>query len=91
MITLREIYQRSTERKDWTIDFSGELGADTIATAVWAAVDSGPTLNGETNTTTTASVYITGGADLADYRIRCTATSAAGRILVGQLVLHVRD
>lgn len=91
MLTLREIYQRSTENKDWSIDFSGELGTDTIASAVWSAVDSGPTLSGSTNTTTTASVFVTGGTDLADYRIRCTATSVAGRILVGQLVLHVRD
>ena len=91
MRTLREIWQFSAEKKDYTVDFAGELDGDTISTAPWSAVDAGPTLSGQTNTATTASVFITGGTAGGDYRIRCTATTAGGRVLVAQLVLHTRD
>lgn len=90
-MTLREIWQFSAEKKDYTVDFTAELDGDTIATASWAAVDAGPTLSGTSSTTTTASVFITGGTDGGNYRIRCTATTTGGRVLVAQLVLHTRD
>lgn len=90
--TSARVYNFPTTKLDYTFNFAGELGADTITgSPVWAAVDAGPTISNESNTTTTATMMVTGGTAGGDYRIRCTATTAGGRVLVRQLTLHVRD
>lgn len=61
---------------NWTQDFANEMGAlsDTIATASWV-LPSGITNVAESNTTTTASVKISGGTAGRKYDVTVTITT----------------
>lgn len=61
---------------DWTI--GGWLGTDTIASVLWT-VPSGITQAAASNTTTSATIWLSGGTLLASYTITCRITTAAGR------------
>ena len=63
---------------DYLVDWSSWLGSDTIATSTWV-VPSGITKDSDTNTTTTATIWLSGGDDEANYEIVNRITTAAGR------------
>lgn len=63
---------------DYVIDWSAWLGGDTINTSAWAA-DSGITVSSSTNTTLTATVWLSGGTELSSYKVRNRITTTAGR------------
>lgn len=65
---------------DYAIDWSAMLGGDTIATVVWT-VPSPLTKVSQSNTTTIATAFISGGlaTDLAGYVVACKITTAGGR------------
>lgn len=64
---------------DYAIDWSEWLGADTIATSTWT-VPSGVTKGADSHTTTTATVWISGGRQgSSPYVITNRITTAAGR------------
>lgn len=73
---------------DWATD--GWLGSDTIASATWV-VPSGLTKGSETNTTTTATVWLSGGTVATDYTVTCRITTAGGRIDDRSLLIQVRN
>lgn len=56
-----------------TIDWSDLLGTKTISAATWT-IPSGLTKESESNTTTTASVILSGGAVNAEYNCICRIT-----------------
>lgn len=64
----------------YTIDWSAWLGSDTIAGAPAWSVDAGITLVGSSNTTTTATVTLSGGTEGTTYKARCRVTTAAGDV-----------
>lgn len=64
---------------DYTIDWSKWLGTDTIIGVVWT-VPVGITKSAESNTTTTATVWLSAPALNSNYTISCKITTAAGRI-----------
>jgi hypothetical protein len=67
-------------RLDYQIDWSDWLDADTISTSAWT-VPSGITQYGSaTNTTTTATIWFSGGTAGSTYEITNQITTAAGRI-----------
>lgn len=89
-LSVTEVWHYPTTRLDYTFDFSGELDTDTISSATWTAIDAGPTIDGTSNTTTTASAFLTGGTAGSDYRVQCSVSTAGGRTIVRRMTLHVR-
>lgn len=64
----------------FTIDWSVWLGSDTIAGAPVWSVDAGITNVGSSNTTTTATITLSGGVAGTTYKARCRVTTAAGDV-----------
>ena len=66
------------DTKDYSLDWSAWLESDTIDTSVWT-VDAGATKVSDTNTTTTATLWVTGVT--AGNKVRCvnTIVTAGGR------------
>lgn len=64
---------------DYQIDWSAFLGTDTIATSVWTVTEaSGLVVDSSTNTTTTATVWLSGGT-AGVYAVANKITTAGGR------------
>jgi hypothetical protein len=63
---------------DYTIDWSGWLGTDTIATSTWTAA-TGIAVGVTTNTTTSATVWLSGGTVGQIYAVTNHIVTAAGR------------
>lgn len=66
------------EVADYVRDWSAILGADTIATSTWTP-DTGITVNSSSNTTTTATVWLSGGTDGTNYGVLNRIVTAGGR------------
>lgn len=65
---------------DYTFDWSDWLpSADTISSVAWQ-VSPGLTTASVSNTTTTATIWLSGGTEGEKYSVRCRITTAAGRI-----------
>lgn len=71
-----------------TIDFSAELGVDTIASVAWAT---DLTEDATSNTTTAASITVSAGTDGVAYDVRATATTTAGNTFVKAVSVLVAD
>jgi hypothetical protein len=63
---------------DYVIDWSTWLGADTISDSSWSAT-SGITIDSDSNTTTTATVWLSGGTPGQTYAVTNHIITAAGR------------
>ncbi len=63
---------------DYGFDWSLWLDTDTISTSTWI-VPAGLTKDSQTNTTTTTTVWLSGGADGVTYSIINRITTVAGR------------
>lgn len=74
---------------DYVRDWSAILGDDTIATSTWV-VPSGITKNSDTNTTTTTTVWLSGGTLGEDYALVNRITTAGGRTLDKTLTFMIR-
>ncbi len=85
-------------RLDWTTDWSAYLQeGETIASSAWA-IDSPPDaslqigtgLYAPTNTTTTATVWLTGGTLYKTYYVRNRVTTSEGRIDDQSIQIYVQ-
>ena len=56
------------------VDWSAWLGSATIASVAWT-VPSGLTEAATSNTTTTATVFLSGGTDGQEYTVKCCITT----------------
>ena len=74
---------------DYMVDWSDWLGTDTIASVTWT-VPTGITKTSQTNTTTTATAWMSGGSVGSDYALGCKVVTAGGRTDERTLVLQVR-
>jgi hypothetical protein len=63
---------------DYPIDWESWLEGDTIATSTWTA-DAGITIESDTNTATTTTVWLSGGTLDAIYSLTNHIVTAAGR------------
>lgn len=63
---------------DYTIDWSDWLGTDTISAVSWT-VEAGITKDSEGNTTTSATIWLSGGTAGTSYEVTCHITTAGGR------------
>lgn len=75
---------------DYTIDYSALLDGDTIASSVWS-VDAGITIDSDTNTTTNATVWVSGGTSGNVYTFTNTITTAGGRTFERSARLTVKN
>lgn len=75
---------------DFTVDWVQWLGSDTIVSASWDVPDA-LSVEASPNTTTTATVWVSGGTHGADYTLTNRITTAAGRVDDRSLTLHVRN
>lgn len=63
---------------DYTIDWSDWLVSDAISTSAWEAA-TGITIDSDTNTGTTATVWLSGGTAGQKYAVTNTIVTAAAR------------
>lgn len=65
---------------DYMLDWNANswLGADTLITVTWT-VDTGVTVVTQAKTSTTATIWLSGGSLGVTYWIKCTIVTAAGR------------
>lgn len=85
------IDKRPDEVADYQLDFSSNLDSgDTISTDTWT-VPSGITEDNNTNTTTTATVWLSGGTAGAKYLIQCQVVTVQGRTKDRQFRVYVME
>lgn len=75
---------------DYTIDWGPWLAGDTINTSVWV-VAAGLTEDSDTNSTTAATVWISGGTPGGVYPVTNRITTTAGRATDRTLILQVEE
>jgi hypothetical protein len=64
---------------DYTINWASWLTTDTISAVAWT-VETGITQTATSNTTTTATIWLSGGEAGTEYTVTCRVTTTAGRI-----------
>lgn len=74
---------------DYVRDWTTALAGDTIATSAWT-VPSGITKDSDSNTTTTATIWLSGGTLDADYALVNRITTAGGRTMRKTLTFRIR-
>jgi hypothetical protein len=80
------IYRDKDSILDYTLDWSGIIGNDPIATSAWAL--DGLTTVSTSNTTTTATIKVSGSSNAT---ARNTITTAGGRTHVRRLQFITKD
>jgi len=83
-------YKSASSVLDYQHDLSLLLGSDTIASSNWV-VDAGITIDSETNTTTTATVWLSGGTTGQTYKLKNTVVTNGGRTYVREWYLRIQD
>jgi hypothetical protein len=78
MIPLQWPSKDPDEVLDYEIDWSSRLGADTILVSTWS-IPSGLTAGSSTNTSTKATVWLSGGTANTQYTITNRIVTTAGR------------
>ena len=77
-------------RKDYTVDWTAWLDDDTIDAVEWM-VPSGITQTSASNTTTAATVWLSGGTHGSEYAVVCQITTAGGRIDQRSIPIRIRE
>jgi hypothetical protein len=77
------------ELLDYQVDWTQPLAGDLISTSTWIVPD-GIEAGQEANTTTTATIWLSGGEVGKDYSLINRITTAAGRIRDQTCVLKCR-
>lgn len=85
-----DYFQDPNETLDYEFNFAAELGTDTISTVDYVLPD-GMTEGSSSNTTTTATVFLSGGTAGSTYRVTCRITTAGGRTHDKTIVILVGD
>lgn len=75
--------------EDWTDVLAATSPSDTIATSTWTA-DNGIIVDSDTNTTTTATVWLSGGRTWTYANIKNTITTAGLRTHTRFMTLEIR-
>ena len=76
---------------DYPLDWTDWLtGSEVISTSTWAA-DAGITIDSDTNTTTSATVWLSAGTSGERYRVSNTVVTDGLRTAVRSLLITVED
>ncbi|MDE1828221.1 MAG: hypothetical protein KGH65_03620 [Candidatus Micrarchaeota archaeon] len=73
---------------DYTEDWSQWLGTDTISSVTWT-VPTGITQTSTSSTTTTATIWLSGGTIGTTYNVDCKIVTAGGRTDARQLQITI--
>ena len=75
---ITDLHQTPSDLLDYTLDYTSwlQLISDTIASVVWT-IPAALTASSQSNTTYTATTYLTGGTRGQVYRIDCKILTAA--------------
>ena len=73
---------------DYKLDWSSWLTTDTIASVIWT-VETGITQTATSNTTTSATIWLSGGEVGTEYTVTCRITTTAGRIDERSIAIRV--
>jgi hypothetical protein len=77
---------------DYQINWANLIGADTISgTPVWTITPSGLTKDSQTNTTTTSTIWLSGGVAGVTYTVNCRITTAGLRTFDEDLIIGVKE
>lgn len=74
---------------DYTINWADWLDSDTIASSSWAVTPAGLTIASDTETTTTTTVWLSGGTQGVAYTASNTIVTAGGRTEVRSITVLV--
>ena len=87
----KAILKKPDDIKDYLLDWSDELSPDSdeIDTSVFT-VPSGITKNSDSDTPSTATVWLSGGSDGEDYLIENKITTTGGRTITRCFTVQVR-
>ena len=83
-------FKSPNEVLDYVHDLTNELGVDTISTSAWV-LDSGITKDSDSNTTTAATAWISGGTLGVTYKLTSTIVTASGRTHVKNFYLRIQE
>ena len=80
---------------DYEINWSAPDGArlspgDTIVTSTWPVIPAGITKNSDSHTTTSSTIWLSGGTIGATYELTCRITTAGGRTHDQSVKLQVK-
>lgn len=75
---------------DYEVDWTAWLGDDTIASSIWL-VGTGITQETASNTTTSATIWLSGGTAGSAYQVTNRITTTAGRVNDKTLTILVDD
>lgn len=87
------LYKDSSEKLDYQFDWNTEYlrGADTISSSTWTSTPTGLTHVGTSNTTTTATIRISGGVVGTTYTVTNHVVLASGQEAERSFYLKVVD
>jgi hypothetical protein len=88
MTKKKEYWKDPDDRLDYLEDWTKWLKTDTIVTSTWS-VPSGITKEAESNTTTTTTIWLSGGTADYTYEIVNHIVTAAGREKDRTIVFHI--
>lgn len=83
-------YKDPGELLDYVNDWEDWLGTDTILTSTWD-IPTGVTYSTDTFTTTTATIWVSGGSSDTVYTLTNTITTVGGRTAVRYIVLIIKS
>lgn len=86
---LGSVEQDTDEAVSHTVNWTRDLNGGTISAVTWST--SGLTNESSTNTTTTASVRLSGGTPGQDYRVTCAVTTTLGEDLEIEFTVKVNN
>lgn len=75
---------------DYSIDWSGRLGADTISTSTWTVPD-GITKDSDDKSTTTTTLWLSGGTEGETYSFLNRIVTAGGRTMDQTVKLKIKS
>ena len=80
--------QDASEAVARTLNWSDDLNGSTVSSVTWT-VPTGLTNEATSNTTTTATIRLSGGTPGQSYTVTCLATTAAAEDLEAQFTLTI--
>ena len=87
---IARLQQDKDEAIAYTMNWAADLNNSTLSAVNWT-IPSALTNESQSNTTTSASVRLSGGIAGQEYKIECSVTSAAGEDMQAHFLLTITE
>ena len=87
---IARLEQDKDEAIAYTMNWAGDLNSSTLAAVTWT-IPSALTNESQSNTTTTATVRLSGGTAGQVYKVECSVTSATGEDMQAHFLLAITE